>query len=104
MIELDDIDRRIVAALQAELAVIRRDAAEALVHLGDAAVTAVPALVAALDDADADGDVPFLATWALGRIGPAARDAGPALRSHRTQRPHLVDAALAAIFPGDASP
>ena len=50
---------------------VRRAAADALGKIGPAAAEAVPALIAAL--ADADRDVRRAAADALGKIGPAAR-------------------------------
>lgn len=56
----------------------RHHAAYALASLGPEAVTAVPALIKALDDPEPT--VRYPVALALGEIGPAAKEAVPALR------------------------
>jgi len=70
---------RAVPALIAALgdAKLRRFAAESLALIGPAAAEALPALNAALGDADQN--VRLNAAEALAQIGPAAEEAGPAL-------------------------
>jgi HEAT repeat protein len=85
----------LVEALSDPYFAVGRHAADALGGLGGAAEPAVPALIEALDD-------PQLRLWvahALGRIGEAARLAGPALAAlaARNEWHESTAAAVAAI-------
>jgi len=81
------IDRLDEAAGRSPHAGVRGEALEALTRLAPIAVS-VPALLKAL--ADPVGEVRFLASLGLARIGPAAASAAPRLRALLTgeERPH----------------
>jgi HEAT repeat protein len=70
--------REWVAELKAPAPQTRNAAAYEIAGLGPAAVSAVPALITALDDPEAT--VRFPVTVALGEIGPAAKAAVPRLQ------------------------
>lgn len=70
--------REWIAELKAPAPQTRNAAAYEIAGLGPAAVSAVPALIAALDDPEAS--VRFPVTVALGEIGPAAKAAVPRLQ------------------------
>ncbi len=74
---LPDVTKALIVALQDEDAGIRREAAEALAHLGPDAAPAAEALARALDDSHET--VRWSAVSAIAAIGPAASGAGPAL-------------------------
>ena len=67
-----------ITDLKAEAPQTRNAAAYEISGLGPAAVSAVPALIQALDDPSAS--VRFPVTVALGEIGPAASEAVPRLK------------------------
>ncbi len=67
-----------VADLKGTAPQTRNAAAYEISGMGPAAASAVPALIAALDDPDPT--VRFPVTVALGEIGPAAKDAVPRLK------------------------
>ncbi|HET6798170.1 MAG TPA: HEAT repeat domain-containing protein [Gemmatimonadales bacterium] len=67
-----------IADLKAQAPQTRNAAAYEIAGLGPAAVSAVPALIVALDDPDPS--VRFPVTVALGEIGPGAKAAVPKLQ------------------------
>jgi hypothetical protein len=68
--------QKYIEALRSHEINIRRDAARALGEIGPGAKDAVPELVKALEDDDMD----LIAVWTLGRIGPTAIAAAPAIK------------------------
>lgn len=62
-------------------------AAHAVKKIGPSAAKAVPALIAALADPDADPDVRWTATHALGAIGPTAGAGRPRPKPSGTRTP-----------------
>jgi hypothetical protein len=73
---VDDEVLKYREALKSPEVNVRRAAARALGEIGSGAKDAVPELIEALEDEDMD----LIAVWALGRIGPAAIAAVPAMK------------------------
>ena len=98
------------AALQDPVASVRMTAASALGRRGAAASSAVPALVAALEasnvpDISNDGvQVMRNICYALGDIGPAAREAIPAMRKIQHLRARYIAQEAIAKIEGRPSP
>ncbi|MDF1660561.1 MAG: HEAT repeat domain-containing protein [Planctomycetota bacterium] len=75
---------------------VRENALRSIGNMRDGAEDAVPYILRCLEDDDED--VLYWAIWSLGRIGPGAEIAGPAVESFKTHKnPKIVEATVDAL-------
>jgi HEAT repeat protein len=86
----------LIMALSDLNASVRENALRSIGNMRDGAEEAVPYIMRCLEDDDED--VLYWGIWALGRIGPAAEIAGPALKEFRQHKnSKIIEATVDAL-------